>query len=93
MYAIIYDGMSANLDIGNILFLAERYRAHRNLALSTVSLYATGRGAFLSKLARGDASMTLHRRDRIFAWFGANWPSDLEWPRHIPRPPKTKEAA
>lgn len=30
---------------------------------------------------------------KVFGWFNENWPGDLEWPRHIPRPPKSKKEA
>lgn len=85
--------MFAKSEIRNILFLAERYRAARNLSLKTVSVYAAGRGGFLTELAAGERGITLARRDRILQWFSDHWPDDLEWPAAIPRPPKSTEAA
>ena len=74
-----------------LVTLAEAFAAHRGLKLSTVSTYVAGDGKFFGSL-KGPAGCTLARAERVLAWFAANWPADLEWPRHIPRP-KTKEAA
>ena len=86
--------MNAKTDIGNILFLADQFAAFRSLARSTVSLYATGRGAYLAELEAGTVGLTLRRRDNILRWFAENWPADLEWPADIPRPvPHAKDPA
>lgn len=83
-------GMDANHHIRNILFLADRYRSHLNLALSTVSLRAAGKGSYLpelrQRLAKGDANAGTRRLWQIVTWFDENWPTDLEWPSEILRP-------
>lgn len=86
--------MNANTDIGNILFLARALAAHRNWALSTVSLRAAGKGSFLPAIdsARGYDSINVgtRRLRKIITWFSENWPEDLEWPADIPRPEPMK---
>lgn len=90
IHANISVGMDANHHIRNILFLADRYRSHVNLALSTVSLRAAGKGSYLpelqQRLANGEANAGTRRLWQIMTWFDGNWPSDLEWPEDIPRP-------
>lgn len=85
--------MNANNDIRNILFLARRLAAHRNNALTTISLRAAGQGVYLNKLENGQIGLTFARRDKVVNWFDANWPEELEWPRSIPRPSVKRDAA
>lgn len=68
-----------------LVALAEAYAAHRGLKLSTVSTYVASDGKFFGNL-KTTAGCTLKTAARVLAWFHANWPADLEWPRHIPRP-------
>lgn len=75
-----------------ILRLADTFAAHRGLKRSTVSTYVAADGKWLEGLNRG-ASCTFRKASRVLHWFSDNWPRDLEWPRDIPRPPKSKEAA
>jgi hypothetical protein len=79
--------------ISDLLFLTEALAAHRNWSMNTVSLRAAGKGTYLADLLAGKVGITLARRDRILQWFADHWPEDLEWPRDIPRPSKSKEAA
>ncbi|MDT8856484.1 hypothetical protein RNZ50_15930 [Paracoccaceae bacterium Fryx2] len=53
---------------------------------------ATACAGFMAHLKIG-GGCTLKTAARVMAWFSDNWPSDLEWPRHIPRPNATKGAA
>ncbi len=75
-----------------LLRLAEAYAAHRGLKLSTVSTYAAADGKFFNRIA-GGAGCTMKRAECLVAWFDGNWPGDLEWPRYIPRPLKSKKEA
>ncbi|MBK5945957.1 hypothetical protein CCR83_05685 [Rhodobacter veldkampii DSM 11550] len=47
---------------------------------------------WLAGLVAG-ASCTLRKAAAVVQWFSDRWPSDLEWPRDIPRPPKSKKEA
>lgn len=85
--------MKAISDIQAIADLTNAVAAHRNWTVSTISLRASGRGSYFSDLFEDRVGMTLARRDRVLQWFADHWPDDLEWPRHIPRPSKSKEAA
>ncbi|MDT8856467.1 hypothetical protein RNZ50_15845 [Paracoccaceae bacterium Fryx2] len=76
----------------NILSVAQAYAHHSGLKLSTVGAYAVNDGKFFVRLL-GGGGCTLKTAARVMAWFSDNWPSDLEWPRDIPRPKPRKEAA
>ena len=75
-----------------LLDLAEAYSAQKGLTLTTVGTYATMDGKFFNSLNEGK-SCTLRRAKLVIEWFDRSWPEDLEWPRHIPRPPKSKKEA
>lgn len=75
-----------------LVYLADAYGTHRNLSRSTVSTYAANDGKLMDRLA-GGAGCTIRRAQNLLRWFSENWPADLEWPRDIPRPAKSKEAA
>ena len=76
----------------HLLHLAEAYATHRGLKLSTVATYAANAGVFFSNIQAGK-SCTLRTYERVVGWFDTNWPADLEWPRHIPRPSRRKAVA
>ncbi len=76
-----------------IVSLAMVYSGHAGLTLSTVSTYAANDGKWLPNLKAGTASCTLRKAAAVVGWFNDNWPADLAWPRDIPRPSKSKEAA
>lgn len=81
--------------IRDVIKLAEVFTGHSGLTLSTVSTYAARDGKWLPALKAGTAGCTIRKAERVLSWFSDNWPSDLEWPRDIPRPskPKSREAA
>lgn len=76
----------------HLISLSAAYAAHMNLSLWRVSFLARGDGMFFKRLSEG-SSCTLKTATIVMQWFSDNWPGDLEWPRHIPRPPKTKKEA
>jgi hypothetical protein len=75
-----------------IITLAEAYRAHRGVTLSTVSTWVANDGKRLAHLKDG-GGCTVKTYLRCVQWFADNWPADLEWPREIARPAKTKKDA
>ena len=79
------------METKTLIELAESYAKHRGLKLSTVATYAAGDGKFFPRLKAG-AGCTLRTASRLFTWFDANWPADLEWPADIPRPSTTSTA-
>jgi hypothetical protein len=85
--------MSDGMETLTLVSLAEAYGKHCNLKLSSVSTYATGGGTFFRNLKAGTAGCTLKTAATVLQWFADNWPDDLEWPRDIARPAKTKKAA
>lgn len=74
--------MSANL---HILALATRYSAATGKAETTVAKHAAGQ-AYVFKRLRDGCDITIRRAESIIQWFSDNWPADLLWPAHIPRP-------
>lgn len=76
----------------DLLMLSEALAQHRNWSLSTVGFYAANDGKFFQRIQSG-GGCTLRTAHRVTVWFADNWPADLAWPRDIPRPPKSKEAA
>lgn len=79
------------MTVSTLIELAEMFATHRNLKLSTVSTYAANDGKFFGKLKDG-SGCTLKTAGRIYEWFDANWPADLEWPKKTPRPNKRAAA-
>jgi hypothetical protein len=79
------------METKNLTDLADRFAAHRGWKLSTVSTYAAGDGKFFDRLKNG-AGCTLKTAARLYQWFSERWPTDLEWPRDIPRPSASKPA-
>ncbi len=81
------------MNTSDIVKQAEAYCAHTGKTLSTVGSYAVRDGKFFLRLGNG-GGCTLRTAKRVIEWFSDNWPTDLEWPREIPRPtPNKKEAA
>ncbi len=76
----------------HLISLSDAYGAHMNVSRWRVSFLARGDGMFFKRLSEG-SSCTLKTDTLVLQWFADNWPADLEWPRHIPRPPKTKKEA
>lgn len=76
------------MDKMQLVRLGEAYASHRGLTLSTVSTYAAADGKWLGNL-KGNSSCTFRKAAAVMQWFSDNWPSDLEWPRDVPRPPHT----
>ena len=69
----------------HLLTLAERFSAATGKAETTVAKHAAGQ-AYAFKRLRDGCSMTIRRAAHIVQWFSDNWPADLFWPAHIPRP-------
>lgn len=77
----------------DLLDLADTFGRHRNLSHWRVSFLARGDGSFFDRLSKG-GGCTLKTAGKVLQWFADNWPDqELEWPRHIPRPPKSKKEA
>jgi len=76
----------------DLVRLAKLYAGHRGLALSTVATYAQRDGKFFARL-ENSGGCTLKVAARVLGWLSDNWPTDLEWPSDIPRPPRAKREA
>lgn len=76
----------------DLIHLSDAYAAHHNISHWRVSFLARGDGCFFKRLREG-GGCTLRTAAKVTQWFSDNWPADLQWPRDITRPPKTKDAA
>jgi hypothetical protein len=75
-----------------LITLAETLAAHQGVTHFAISMRALGKGDFFKKLMAGGDCRTATAA-RVLSWFDQNWAPDLEWPRDISRPPKSKKEA
>ena len=75
-----------------LITLVDTLAKHQGVTHFAISMRALGKGDFFKKLKDGGDCRT-RTAAKVMAFFDANWPSDLEWPRTIPRPTPNKEAA
>ena len=76
-----------------LLELAEVLAAHQAVGLFAISMRALRKGDFFQNMKHKGTDCRTLTASKLFQWFSDNWPGDLEWPRHIPRPPKSKKEA
>ena len=75
----------------NVVKLIELFANSRHRSPHTIGRLAAGSGDFYIRLKRGH-DITTRRADRFAQWLSDHWPSDLDWPAEIPRPPRSAEA-
>lgn len=76
----------------NLFHLADVLATFENITHWAVSMRVAGKGNFIDRLRKGgDCSTKVY--ERTINAFSDGWPQDLEWPRHIPRPAKSKREA
>lgn len=68
------------------------YCGHTKRKPSTVGNYAVNDGKFFERI-EGGRTCTISTAQKLLGWLSDHWPADLEWPRGIPRPIRSKEAA
>ncbi|MFA7433676.1 MAG: hypothetical protein WCZ72_08170 [Gemmobacter sp.] len=76
----------------HLISLCDALASHTNVSHWRVAFRVRGDGQFFSRLRKG-GGCTAKTAARTLQWFSDHWPTDLEWPRDIPRPPKSEEAA
>jgi len=76
-----------------LIALSEALAAHLGVTHFAISMRALGKGDFFKNMIEKGADCRTQTAARLFGWFSDNWPADLEWPRHIPRPAKSKREA
>ena len=76
----------------DLIDLADAFAGHMRISHWRVSYLTRGDGQFFKRLREGKGC-TVKTASAVFSWFDANWPADLAWPRDIPRPSRSKEAA
>ncbi|WP_126975544.1 hypothetical protein [Frigidibacter oleivorans] len=74
------------------ILLADTLAQHDGVTHFAISMRAFGKGDFFKGLKEGGDCRTATAA-RLMQWFSDHWPADLDWPRDIPRPQKTKEKA
>lgn len=77
----------------SLILLAETMAAHQGVTHFAISMRAMGKGDFFKNMKEKGWDCRTRTASRVMAWFSDNWPSDLEWPRDIPRPRKQKKEA
>lgn len=65
-----------------ILTLAARYCASRQIAESTLATRLANHGAFFERIRQG-ASLTVDRWIHAIQWFRRNWPDGAVWPEGV----------
>ncbi len=75
-----------------LITLADALASHQGVTHFAISMRALSKGDFFLKLKGGGDCRTATAA-RVMSYFGDHWPADLEWPRDIPRPPKSKQEA
>jgi len=68
----------------DLLLLANRYAAARQIATSTLAREATGSSTWFERCATG--RVTIRSATAVVQWLSDHWPKDLEWPVGIIRP-------
>lgn len=71
-----------------IVHLADTIGAHLELTHWAISMRVARKGNFIARL-KNDGDCETQTYENVLRRFSDIWPSDLEWPRDIPRP-KTK---
>lgn len=77
----------------SLIQLEDRYRRHVGGSGATLSNKITGTHARLFKRLRNGGGCSVRTFNLAMAWFDANWPDDLEWPRSIPRPSEQRRSS
>jgi hypothetical protein len=77
-------------DIQNILTLADTLGAHLGVTHWAISMRVSTKGDFIKKLRDGGDART-KTVSRVFELFSQQWPADLDWPNHVPRPNPTQQ--
>ena len=76
-----------------LITLAQTLAAHQGVTHFAISMRAVGKGDFFKNMIERGYDCRTRTAARLMQWFSDNWPSDLEWPRDVPRPGRSKEAA
>ncbi len=73
-----------------LIHLAEVFAAFINRREATLSNRIVGHARFFARLRNGEGCRVTSF-NMVLEWFDSNWPEDLEWPKDITRPSKTKK--
>src|SRR5262245_42019730 len=69
-----------------LLKVARAFGRAGDCGWSYVSTLVFKDGKVLTRLATGNATITVRRLERALAWFSDRWPDDAEWPSDVSRP-------
>jgi len=80
------------MEYDHLLTLCDTLAGHWDRSPVTVAKRAGVHARLFGRLRAGHGCRVDTYRTAL-AWLGENWPRDLEWPRDIPRPSKSKKEA
>jgi hypothetical protein len=75
-----------------IIHLSQSLSAHLNKSHWAISMRIFRKGDFFRKLEAG-ADCQIGTALKALQWFADNWPEDLDWPKGVYRPEKTRSVA
>jgi len=78
------------METTHLITLAQTLATHAGRTPRTVAGWCGVHSRLFDRLAAGRGCRVDTYNKALLA-FGALWPADLEWPRDIPRPPKSKK--
>lgn len=70
----------------HLIELAQTLSAHEGVTHFAISMRIFRKGDFFHGLIVLGRDCQTRTAERVMHWFDANWPQDLAWPKHIPRP-------
>jgi len=73
----------------HLIQLADALGKHEGVTHWAISMRVTGRGDRIERLMNGGDVLT-GTYEEIVREFSAVWPADLDWPRDVHRPRKSK---
>ena len=81
------------MEYEHLITLAESLSRFLGISEATLSNKCSSHARLFKRLRDGQGC-SVRTYNNTLRWMSENWPSDLEWPRSIPRPkPNKKEAA
>jgi hypothetical protein len=67
-----------------LLACAEAFVAATGMSENTLADQAAGDWRFIERLRDPKPSFTARKYDEVMAWFAANWPEGVRWPKGVP---------
>jgi len=78
------------METNHLITLATALAAHKGRSATTVAGWCGVHKRLFTRLSEGNGCR-VDTYNKALSSFSELWPADLEWPRDIPRPPKSKK--